>query len=380
MAKTIRQATLLVPTPDGRELRVWGLRVEPGRIPSVQVLRAIAALSVVFGHASYESRDFDRGQRYLSFLHGEYWQAGVDLFFIISGFIMMWSFSNRFGEPGASRKFLLRRSARIFPSYWAFTLAMICATLLLKDRVESAIFTPDHAILSLLLVPHIAPHGGIHPILSLGWTLIYEAFFYLCFALCLLLPRRSGLIALVAIFLVVFCAARSTLLLPEALKLFWGDSVMFEFLLGVAFYFVQRDGRLSRSRLFAVLATSLLIGAAAWMADAWSANRLWHYGLPALALFSVVFAGLARVKTGSLLLLVLMGEASYTLYLSHPFILEIVKGAFEFAHPSAAVAVAYVAVGVSAAAIFSVCTYGVLEQRFSRWLLERTRSLDAVKP
>lgn len=371
MATAGRLVTLAVLPEGGHEHRLGWIKIEPGRIPSIQVLRAIAALSVVLGHAVYEAKVFDGGGFYLGLLNGDFWAAGVDLFFIISGFIMMWSFGNRFGQPAASRGFLLRRATRILPLYWAFTFAMICATLLVKDRLEGAVFTVDHAILSLFLVPHIAPNGGIHPILSLGWTLIYEAFFYLSFAFCLLLPRRLGLIALVSIFLIAFAAAHSTLALPQALKLFWGDAVMFEFLLGVALYLVQRDGRLSLPRLTAVLVASLLIGVAAWSWGAWSANRLWHYGLPCLALFAIVFAGLTRVERVWLLLLVVIGEASYTLYLSHPFILEIVKVAFELMHRPTAGSPVFVAVGVSAAAVFSVCVYGTVERHISRWLLHR---------
>lgn len=112
---------------------------------------------------------------------------GVDVFFAISGFIM-WSVTwNRLVTPGA---FLHDRVTRIAPPYLLLTLAMyVIATTV--PGVFPHILTPvSHLVLSLLFVPHPDPYGTWYPLLVPGWTLIYEAGFYLLFAACLAVPKR----------------------------------------------------------------------------------------------------------------------------------------------------------------------------------------------
>lgn len=360
-----------------------GLRalVKDDRLPAVQILRALAALSVLLGHALFEARAFDRTGEYARILQMDYWTtAGVDLFFVLSGFIMMWTFGNRFGELGAWRDFLGRRLIRIVPPYWIFTALMVAATLLFASRLDSATFTPEHALLSFLFIPHISPRGGIHPILALGWTLMYEMFFYLSFALALCLRRCVGLVALTAAFFVVHAVAHYTTLLPEALRLFWGDAVLFEFLFGVGFYFVQEEGKLSLSRLLLVFLFCGMVGTGAWLAGGWSASRVFHFGLPALAFLALFYHLLPTVKAAPWVLLVLVGEASYTLYLSHPFLLELVKIPIEPLPltPVGQIAL-YLSTGIVVATLFSLAFYPLLERQLMRcWhIAARRRSLPS---
>ena len=351
-------------------------RVQAGRLPAVQILRALAALSVVIGHALSESRWFGAAGGYGPIVNMHQWTAGVDLFFVLSGFIMMWTFGHRFGEPRAWREFLRRRLARVLPLYWIFTALMVLATLLFTRRLESAAFTPEHALLSFLFIPHIAPHGGIHPILALGWTLMYEMFFYLSFALALCLRRQMGLLLLAAGFLLVHGLGVHASLLPEALRLFWGDTVLFEFLIGIGFYFLQQDGKLAFDRLVGVLLFCAVASAAVGLAGQWSSNRVFHFGLPALAVFALFYYLLPIVRAPFWLALVLVGEASYTLYLSHPFLLELAKIPIDPLPVTAGCKIAlYLAAGLLAAVLFSVAFFSLLErrltQRLTRWAVGR---------
>jgi peptidoglycan/LPS O-acetylase OafA/YrhL len=363
-----------------REYRPWAW-VQAGRLSSVQILRAIAALSVALGHALYEAESFDVSRVYRSILDTQHWTAGVDLFFVLSGFIMMWTFGRRFGEPHAWREFLKRRLLRIVPPYWIFTAAAVVAALLFAGRLETTVFAVDHAILSFLFIPHIAPLGGIHPILSLGWTLMYEMFFYLAFAAALCFRRLVGLLALAGLFFFVFALARFTGLLPEALRLFWGDAVLFEFLFGIGFYFAQSEGELPVDRLGWVLLFCLGAGVAAYAVGWWSASRLFYFGLPALALFAVFFHLLPQVNARFGLMLVLLGEASYTLYLSHPFVLEVAKVPIERLPltPESRI-VLYLVVGMAAVTLFSVAFYSLLERQLTQWLTRRARRKAPIVP
>lgn len=355
------------------------LTVRTGRIPSVQIVRALAALLVVAGHALYEARAFDTSGAVARIAAWPIWTFGVDLFFVLSGFIMMWTFGEHFGRRAAWREFLTRRLVRIVPLYWIFTGLMIAATLLIPSRLETAAFSFEHALLSLLFVPHIAPQGGFHPILSLGWTLMYEMFFYLAFALALCLPRRLGLAALTGLFAVLFTVASVTSLLPSALQLFWGDSVLFEFLLGVLFYFIQREGRLEPARLAPLLLVCASIGFAALRGGI--GVRLFQFGVPALGAFGLFFWMLPEVKLRAWVFLVLVGEASYTLYLSHPFVLETVKIAFGLSPvPYAARLWLFLPVALAAAVAFSLLFYARVELQLARRAAAALAALQAMAP
>jgi exopolysaccharide production protein ExoZ len=338
-------------------------------------MRALAALLVVAGHAMYEATAINGAQRYGSILDSSFWLAGVDLFFILSGFIMMWTFAGRFGEPGAAREFLTRRIIRIGPPYWFFTALMIVAIALFPDHVETTSFTPVHALLSLLFIPHLASQGGIHPILLHGWTLIYEMFFYLIFAAALLLKMKNGVTAIVVIFMTLNAIGNFSGVLPVGLALFFSDPIIFEFLLGIGFYFMQDDGWLSAERLYCVLAGCLIAGLSAYAFGLWSENRFFYFGLPAFASFAFGYYMLTDGRARFWMFLVLVGEASYALYLSHPFVLELVKWGLSAVRVESAGFIAlYVVTGVTLATLTSIIFWNTIERplnrRLSRWLVD----------
>ena len=145
--------------------------MERGRVGNVQLLRALAASSVLLSHAAdVLIPDNDAWQAIP-------WTAGVDLFFVISGFVMMLLCDGQFGSPGIARHFLTRRIIRIVPSYWFFT-ALLAALLLIEPTVtRNTVLTAPIAISSFLFVPWPRTDGLLNPLLSQGWTLNYEAFF-----------------------------------------------------------------------------------------------------------------------------------------------------------------------------------------------------------
>ena len=146
------------------------------RLPSLQSLRAIAALAVAGFHLSqWTGADFRIGQ------------AGVDLFFVISGVVMWTSAVERDAPAGL---FLLRRAIRILPPYWIATAGLIALRLWLGPLfLAHAHLEPLHILLSLALIPHADPENLPFPLLTQGWTLVYEAGFYLLVALALKFAR-----------------------------------------------------------------------------------------------------------------------------------------------------------------------------------------------
>ncbi|MEO8813443.1 MAG: acyltransferase, partial [Caulobacteraceae bacterium] len=143
---------------------------------SIQYLRAAAALAVVAYHAlQWRTGGFDVGR------------AGVDVFFVISGVIMWTVTSGRRLAPGA---FLWRRLTRVAPAYWAVSLAVFAIAAAWPKFLPQVLPGWGHLALSLAFVPHLDPKGLPFPTLPPGWTLDYEAIFYLVFAGALLAAER----------------------------------------------------------------------------------------------------------------------------------------------------------------------------------------------
>src|SRR5271166_3045280 len=150
----------------------------PRAIPvllSIQTLRALAALAVVAYHAlQWDRGGFDVGR------------AGVDVFFVISGFIMWRVTAGRDVPP---RAFLWRRFTRVAPLYWLATLGVLAVALVWPAFLPEVRPGWRHLVLSLAFIPHLDPRGLPFPTLPPGWTLDYEAVFYAIFAAALAGPR-----------------------------------------------------------------------------------------------------------------------------------------------------------------------------------------------
>lgn len=153
------------------------------RVRSIQALRALAALSVVLYHAcQWANAGFAIGA------------AGVDIFFVISGFVMWTTIQDPGLTPG---RFVQRRFWRVAPAYWLVT-AIVAAVALAAPNLMSKVYvTPSHALLSFAFIQHDDPSGVPFPLLPVGWSLNYEAIFYAIVAFALLAParRRFGRIA-----------------------------------------------------------------------------------------------------------------------------------------------------------------------------------------
>src|SRR5205085_1788 len=157
--------------------------------------------------------------------------VGVDLFFVISGFIMWTTTRDKHRSPAA---FWLARIVRVVPLYWLFTAAYVAAALIAPESFYNLKLDAFHIVKSFLFIPAEHPNLGlVAPILTLGWTLNYEMFFYLVFGLSLLIPLPLvRFIALAAI----FCAlvAFSVWIQPSgAILSTYLNPLMLEFLAGV---------------------------------------------------------------------------------------------------------------------------------------------------
>lgn len=174
------------------------------KLQSIQVLRGIAALLVVFYHAFYAqwAAITAAGHETTPLLKGLYANgyAGVDLFFVISGFIMVWVTRDQKQGAAGSADFLFARLTRIYPLWWAAAFVATLYYLLLHTpemtdpgwrHAMKEGGAGEYLLKSFLLIPQ-----QDFPVLSIGWTLIHELYFYAVFAGLILLPRRLLPVAL----------------------------------------------------------------------------------------------------------------------------------------------------------------------------------------
>ena len=281
---------------------------------SIQYLRALAALSVVFFHAfqwtnvaGLTATDFPTGA------------AGVDVFFVISGFVM-WVTTDC--DPPKPLEFLRRRAVRILPPYWLFTLLAAALALSLPQVFQDIRFSTGNLILSMLLIPHIDPAGDAFPLLKPGWTLCYEAAFYIVFAIGLLFARGRARMIFLAIALVTVAALG--MLSPWA-SLLIANPLMLEFLGGVSLAALWRAKRLGSVRrgvslIVVALACFVVLQTLDYRDYNW---RPLFWGVPA----AILVAGLVDVEAArgglrNVPPLKWLGDASYSIYLCHPLVIE----------------------------------------------------------
>jgi peptidoglycan/LPS O-acetylase OafA/YrhL len=244
------------------------------------------------------------------------WGTGVDVFFIVSGFIMYYLTSAHFGSKGYAGEFLKRRILRVVPLYWLFTALMLLSIWQFNAMVHHTDAPLSTVVGSLLFYPVTRMDGRIKPILLLGWTLEYEMFFYACFTLALLYKKQVALGGLFAAFIILAVLHRFIPVGATALR-FWSDPIILEFLLGI----VLADLYLRQVRLSWIWQCGLIATAFALMSLLGHSPYLpaWIWGgLPAFVLVSALALG----PEWSVRSLALGGDASYSFYLSHPFALN----------------------------------------------------------
>ncbi|MCJ2182023.1 acyltransferase [Novosphingobium sp. 1949] len=286
---------------------------------NVQVLRAVAAYMVVCHHllnnlAHYTAVGLMPEPPAIG-------ARGVEIFFVISGFIMVSTTDAREQSPG---RFLAHRIVRIVPIYWLLTLVAACAIAAGFQLFNRGAFSLDTLFTSLLFMPAFQAGGEVtKPIVVVGWTLNYEMMFYTLFALCLFCPR-SVRIWLACGGILALWGAQVTG--TGGLIGYWGNDIVLSFVLGML---IARGGQSLTLDAFAA-SGAILFGALALVV---LEVRLVPAGvahpgmISALAAGAIVLGVVSFDRRGKHLpgrWLQGQGDASYSIYLLHPFILQIV--------------------------------------------------------
>lgn len=330
-----------------------------GEVRSIQYLRGLAALGVLVFHVAERAGGaFGPGA------------AGVDVFFVISGFIM-WTVTQRETTPS---QFLVRRLQRIAPLYWGVTLLVVVVALAAPAAFPAMSPTPGQVTRSLLFIPYRDPEGLIAPLVIPGWTLNYEMFFYVLFALTLLAPVRLRPWLLTAV-LAGLVAARPLGPTADPLWATYTNPLLLEFAAGVWLGKAWSQGW--RPTLLASGAM-LVAGVLGFIMVAFSGvdvepARALLWGVPALLIVAGAIGLERRGMAPALPVLHRVGDASYSLYLIHGLAISATVRGLAMVGLSSPpmILVCGLVVGVGA----GLLVYRLVEQPLTRLLMPRKRRL-----
>jgi exopolysaccharide production protein ExoZ len=286
------------------------------QIESIQVLRGIAALLVVVHHACNFLNEHSPGSGF-DFKIGA---IGVDIFFFISGFIMYCSTLRHGGTVVETWVFWKKRIIRIVPLYWLITAIIVVAAVMRPSSNLSAAVNLNGFIKSVLFIPYVSAGGLMQPVVGQGWTLNYEMFFYLVLGIVLLVSRRYMLIGILAVF-AVFQVAAWYVGASSVVLGFYASPLMLEFVGGVILAMVYLSGRLPPQWLFnagivsGVFALTRDEGFRIYFTSEWHRVAIW--GVFSLVLVAGFLGRDSWWKRRSPRIMTFLGDASYSIYLSH---------------------------------------------------------------
>ncbi|RWR01193.1 hypothetical protein ED28_14830 [[Pantoea] beijingensis] len=282
-------------------------------IYSVQYLRGIAALMVVLHHIAIKGSQYDISA--LNYFHVGYF--GVDLFFIISGYIMCHTTANK---KITFSKFMGARISRIMPLYWVVTSLAFIIFIVKPDIVNSGGGTTS-VWASYILAP-----TGDRFLVDNGWTLSYEFFFYFIFGCTLMLKTENrGFIIGCIIWMLV---AVGLYIHPETS---WGkfstNVLLLEFLMGICAFNILRRNNINNTIAIILIITGLtiLIAENSLGTITTPFHRAISGGVPMLMIFLGMVSFEKKLMKNKNIILNFtekLGNSSYSLYLIHPFILS----------------------------------------------------------
>lgn len=348
-------------------------------LSGIQSLRGVAALLVVCFHAALLVQR-NGWTVHLANLLDHWGRIGVDIFFVISGFVMVVTAGDRPRGIDAACKFMLDRIIRIAPVYWVLTGLMTLALAAAPSVFNTAHFDWVITLASCLFIPTLDRAAGItYPILYVGWTLSYEMLFYLVFAAMLLLRREVRIPGLIFIFGATATAGFA--MQQQGFLAFLTDPITTEFVFGcIAGRIYQHAPPVSRRAVLVVLALGGALATASIREDIDLHWRVLAWGLPA----ALIVVGTALIErsggTRWPKMLRLLGDSSYSLYLTHIFVLPLIGRVLTKLDSARIVYGDMIWIGaISIAVLFGYIFYLKFEAPMTRYLRRKSHPIEAQK-
>lgn len=295
----------------------------PAVLKNLQLLRAVAALMVVLFHLRGIELQYGQGPALLD-VPARYADAGVDLFFVLSGCVMGTLLAARPAGSNAALGFLARRAWRVLPPYWIYTTVVVVLMLLLPGQVNSSY--ADQSILASYL---LWPHDQL-PVLMVGWTLVHEAYFYLVVSVIIAFVPLHLVTRILLLWaaIILGCTLAAPPPSDAGLRLVTNPLTL-EFIAGALLGLHRRAVPTAAGMPLLVSGTTVLLAAMGFMPEegpgAMSpAVRAAVFGTASLAILAG--AVLLENKRGSVSIvrrvMEHIGDSSYSLYLSHIFVIS----------------------------------------------------------
>jgi len=323
------------------------------RLHALQYLRAIAALAVVYSHAVTQVDAYEPLLKHAG-------SFGVDIFFVISGFIMIY-----IAKPGNTfGKFMINRARRVIPLYWFFTLLMAVILLLLPSVFKATRFDLEALLLSLAFIPHwsMVTATEAWPIVAPGWSLNFEMYFYFIFALSLFFIEKYRIAFITIVITGVFLLATFMDTGESPITHFFAKSMVFEFVFGMVLAYAWKKG----FRLSSGVAWVLLVVGTVMLFLHLPVPRIVEYGIPSL----LIVTACLYINVGESRFGVLLGDASYALYLCHIFVLGLLRKVLPpFLGEGQSAAILFVVISIIVCTIASLFVHHYIDN----WLLREER-------
>lgn len=279
-----------------------------GKLKTLQIIRAIAVISVVYFHIRATP------------VFGSF---GVDIFFVLSGFVMALLMRN--GQSPTI--FAINRVTRIIPLYWILTTGVLVIAAFRPDLLDLTTSNISNYIKSILFIPHFKNNGNLYPMLSVGWSLNYEMFFYFCIWISIIFAKNLY-ISITSSILLISYLIFGNYSENSVLQSFFGNSRVFEFLFGIFAFNLYKSKLMPKCNAL----TSIFIAASSFglmayleLANYENLAHVLKFGLPSIILI-LALVGLEEtdfIKKNSLANLIsIVGDASFAIYLSHYYIIS----------------------------------------------------------
>ena len=372
--------------PDGGSMSKT-VNVSSPRILSIQAFRGLAAMLVAFLHLhNIEVKYYPT--HFLEAL--QYGWIGVDLFFVISGVVISLVTTGKFGKPKDAGTFLYHRLARIYPTFW-FYYAIVLVAFLWNPLLINA-HGGHHAdlIRSFFLVPN--QWGNL---VGQAWTLSYEMNFYVTIFLLLLFCPERFVPYFIGLWGASIVAIDCLVPVPYEWWVLWTATNPFiiEFLLG--FLLFQLFRRISfphfAGPLLVFLAVTWFAGLVTWTNITHQGNSAWlrvaYWSRPLCCGpfgFMLLLGGMLMEKQGQLRIgrhLCVLGDWSYSIYLSHEIVCEMVARTLNRITPRGSFAmVIVVALALPSVILVGYLSYSLVEHPVMKRLYKRSVAKLAAEP
>lgn len=333
-------------------------------IKNIQGLRGIAVLLVLLVHVGLVEKKYSLHPILPEWV--QFGMSGVDIFFVISGFIMMSISMSKRKDIENAFKFIYSRIIRIYPLYWFYTVLILAVAFMYPEWVNSSSSVESNIFKSFLLLPQ-----DTTPLLQVGWTLIHEMYFYIGFFILLLFLRSNKAI----VFSVIVWGATVVVLdyifeFTNPLAKIIIHPLTLEFIGGVliAYLFSKMSTKLSvlTWQIVFMVSFSLLLINYLQFRDYYEVDpfRWWRvllFGFPSMVL---IYASLILEKRGKIFPKWLngIGDRSYTIYLAHILVLNAVGKVWQlFAFESTGMSVLFIVVLIGATLIYGKYAYEFVE-------------------